>query len=106
MTTIAFSPAVLAKARRLIADGALTRAPASEFYVVAGDHGHYPIPVSSDRRNAYCPCPASSATCSHAAAVLLAIAEEIDVPAYEVEDDSNPFDGLVEPAVFDREGDR
>ena len=100
-----FTEDSIAKARRLLAAGALERASLAEVYTVAGDHGRYIVVVSADRRYATCSCPASLATCSHTAAVLLSIAEGVDVPVYEA-DDGNPFDGLTDSTRFEWEVDR
>lgn len=102
---IRFSPEVVTKARRLLDRGALERASSVEVYTVAGDHDRYVVVVSDDRRNATCSCPAGLPTCSHTAAVLLSIAEGIEVPVVEF-DEGNPFDGLTDSARFEWEVDR
>lgn len=90
-----FHPTTLGKASRLLAEGRVVKAAATDTYRVVGDSGAYFVTVSADGRNAWCPCPARVTTCSHAAAVLLAIRDGVEVPVDEPDLD-NPFDGLAD----------
>ena len=103
---ISFTAATLDKARRLLEQERVLRAPETETYRVDGDHDSYFVTVSADGRNAYCPCPTRGPTCSHTAAVLLSIREGLLVPVYEIEDVDNPFDGLADVGRFEWEVDR
>lgn len=100
-----FSEATVAKARRLLDADRIVRTEIGATYRVDGDHGSYLVVVSSNGREAYCSCPATTPGCSHAAAALLAIYDGREVPTY-VADDGNPFDGLTDSTSFEWEVDR
>ena len=105
-----FSDQTLAKARRLVAEQAVTKiAPTGIIFRVVGDHGQYVVAADADDVDrtvptASCTCPTQTPFCSHVAAVLLVIRATLDdvPPAADFYDD-DPFALADDLAADDEE---
>lgn len=88
-----FSPAVIAKAKRLVADRRVTRTVFGS-YRVDGDTGSYLV-TTDGKKLGFCTCPATVRGCAHLAAVLLVIRDGVPVPVDEPVV-GDPFDGVTD----------
>lgn len=90
-----FSPAVLEKAHRLLAERRVSVVnPDLGMYRVAGDRSTYLV-TTDGKRVGYCTCPATIRGCAHLAAVLLVIRGGIPVPVEEDATPADPFEGVA-----------
>lgn len=90
-----FSPAVLEKAQRIVAERRVSVAnPGLGMYRVAGDRSAYLV-TTDGKRVGHCTCPATIRGCSHLAAVLLVMRGGIPVPVDEDATPADPFEGVA-----------
>lgn len=92
-----FSPAVIDKAQRIVAEHRVT-ATGYGSHRVAGDHASYLV-TTDGKQLGCCTCPATIRGCAHLAAVLLVMRDGIPVPVEAPFTQADPFAGLDEASA-------